>query len=83
MGVPPTRDGALRQLVDWVRFYLCFELEWDVQLSLDSAEVPPLRLGASGRLGWTSWLGRRPVVTDADDLCLDAEALVDRVGVAT
>ena len=83
MGVPPTRDGALRQLVDWVRFYLCFELEWDVQLSLDSAEVPPLRLGGSGRLGWTTWLGQRSVVTDADDLCLDAEALVDRVGVAT
>ena len=66
------------QLVDWVRTYLSFELEWDVRLMLRENEVPPLALGRSGRLGWTSWLGHRPAGTDADDLCLDAEAFVDR-----
>jgi predicted component of type VI protein secretion system len=37
-------------------------------------------LGRGGRLGWTTWLGQRPHDTDADDLCLDAEAFV-RAGV--
>ena len=68
----------LRQLVDWVRFYLCFEFDWDVRLHLKRDEVPRLRLGAQGQLGWTTWLGTRPSATDADDLCLDAETFVDR-----
>jgi type VI secretion system protein ImpH len=75
--------GALIQkLVDWVRLYLCFELEWDVRLILRKDEVPPLRLGQSGRLGWTSWLGRRQVATDAGDLCFNAEGFATGVGVA-
>jgi type VI secretion system protein ImpH len=68
----------LRQLVDWVRLYGCFELEWDVRLLLRRSEVPALRLGCGGRLGWTTWLGTRPADTDADDLCLAAEMFVER-----
>jgi len=44
----------LRKLVDWVRLYLCFELDWDVQLLLDRREVPVLRLAGRQRLGWTT-----------------------------
>jgi type VI secretion system protein ImpH len=69
----------LRKLVDWVRMYLSFELDWDVRLRLMPNEVPRLKLGG-GRLGWTTWLGRRQGETDADDLCLMAEAFVDRAG---
>lgn len=72
----------LRKLVDWVRFYLCFELDWDVRLVLKAADVPALRLGTTGRLGWTTWLGARRSSAPAADLCLDAEAFADRVGVA-
>ena len=68
----------LRKLVDWVRLYLCFELDWDVRLVLKQSEVPRLTLGGGQRLGWTSWLGHRVTETSADDLCLDAEALVER-----
>jgi type VI secretion system protein ImpH len=74
-GQPP-----LRKLVDWIRLYLCYELQWDVRLVLKKDEVPPVKLGRAGRLGWTTWLGRRRVKTDADDLCLDAEAFVERIG---
>ena len=74
-------EGNLRKLVDWVRQYLCFELDWDVRLVLNRNEVPPLKLGRGGRLGWTTWLGRRRADADADDLCLDAEAFVHRAGV--
>ena len=70
----------LKQLVDWVRMYLCFELDWDVRLLLERREVPQLRLGAGQRLGWTTWLGNRRIEAGADDLCLDAEAFVDRAG---
>ncbi|MGH8219319.1 MAG: type VI secretion system baseplate subunit TssG [Steroidobacteraceae bacterium] len=72
----------LRQLVDWVRFYLCFELDWDVQLQLLEREVPSAQLGAGHRLGWTTWLGARRTAGDAEDLCLAAEAHVGAVGAA-
>jgi type VI secretion system protein ImpH len=73
--------GPLRKLVDWVRMYLCFELDWDARLLLKQNEVPSLTLGGGQQLGWTTWLGRRRMDTCADDLCLDAEAWVDRDGV--
>jgi type VI secretion system protein ImpH len=50
-------------------------------LLLKQNEVPSLTLGGGQRLGWTSWLGRRRTDACADDLCLDAEAFVDRHGV--
>lgn len=76
---PRPRRGEgerLQQLVDWVRTYLCFELDWDVRLLLKQDEVPPLKLGGGPRLGWTTWLGHRRRNTPADDLCLDAERFV-------
>ena len=73
-GVPG--GHLLKQLVDWVRLYLCYELDWDVRLRLKREEVPPLKLGRGSRLGWTTWVGRRRGGTDADDLCLNAEAFV-------
>ena len=67
---------SIRKMVDWVRMYLCFELDWDVRLALKTTEVPRLMLDGRQRLGWTTWIGRRPSETDADDLCIDAEASI-------
>lgn len=72
--------GPLRKLVDWIRLYLCLELQWDVRLLLRKDQVPPVKLGRTGQLGWTTWLGRRRADSDAGDLCLDAEACVERMG---
>jgi type VI secretion system protein ImpH len=73
--------GTLMQkMVDWVRLYLCYEFDWDVRLILRKDDVPPLSLGQSGRLGWTSWLGRRQAATDAGDLCVNAEAFAAGAG---
>ena len=78
-GFGPKRSGILlRKLVDWVRFYLCFELDWDVRLHLKGDEVPALKLGLQGQLGWTTWLGTRTSAGPAGDLCLDGETFVDR-----
>jgi type VI secretion system protein ImpH len=70
----------LPKLVDWVRMYLCYELDWDVRLELHARDVPRPTLGGGCRLGWTTWVGRRPRPVNADDLCLDAEGWVDRSG---
>ena len=67
---------AITKLVAWVRQYFCFEFEWDVRLVLAHDEIPKVRLGQFGRLGWTTWLGVRPTRADAGDLILDAEHLV-------
>ncbi len=61
---------SLRRLVPLVRAYVGDELEWDVNLILRREEIPPLRLGQDGRLGWTTWLAARQRPRDADDLRL-------------
>ena len=75
-GVRPP-SVLLRKLVDWVRLYLGYELDWDVRLALARTEVPPLSLDGRTQLGWTTWLGRRRAAGDAADLSVDAERFVD------
>lgn len=65
-------SASLRRLVAWVRNYVGDELLWDVNLILKKEEVPPLVLGQSAQLGWTTWLTSQPLAHDADDLYLDA-----------
>jgi len=66
-----------------VRQYLNRELAWDVRLVLQRDEVPELRLGRGARLGWTSFLARRPGDThDASGPLIDAEARVPLPGAA-
>ena len=78
------RAGALlRKLVDWVRFYLCFELDWDVRLALEARPGPAAEAGTAGaslagRRGWA----RGRAASDAADLCLDGETFVTEAGVA-
>jgi len=73
--------GGIRflQVRDWVRNYLSVELAWDAQVVLKRDEVPAVRLGSFGQLGWTSWLGMPPGKrkNDADDVLLDMERLTN------
>ena len=77
-------DGsAIGKIVAWVRQYLSFELEWDMRLSLRRAEVPRTELGHYGRLGWTTWLGKRaPRKRDPADLKLAPERFARKAGAA-
>ncbi len=43
------------ELTDLVFFYLGDEIEWEVEIAIPAGKVTPVRLGESGRLGWTSW----------------------------
>jgi type VI secretion system protein ImpH len=67
---------SLRRLRDLVRAYVGDEFRWTVRLVLRKEEVPECRLGVAGQLGWTTWLGRRTVPQDADDVVIDGEGPV-------
>jgi type VI secretion system protein ImpH len=68
--------ASLPRLTAMVRGYAGDELAWDLNPVLKGAEVPPSRLGAFSRLGWTSWLTAGPLSRDADDLILEPLAYV-------
>ena len=61
---------SLKRLRDWVLNYIGHELSCEMHLLLKKDEVPAVRLGSVGALGWTSWLGPRREKTDASDLVL-------------
>jgi type VI secretion system protein ImpH len=65
----------IEALLAWVQNYVGLEFSWDARLRLASDAVPKTELGAYGRLGWTTWLGKRRTADDAEDLTLDAERL--------
>lgn len=61
----------LECLIAVVRNYVGDELSWEANLILRREEVPPTVLGASGRLGMTTWLvTHRPPPHDPADLTL-------------
>lgn len=62
---------SLARLRDLVRNYVGDELGWTLRLVLRRGEVPECRLGVAGQLGWTSWIGRREVTRDADEVVID------------
>jgi len=61
---------SMKRLRDWVLNYVGYELSCDLRPVLKKEEVPAVRLGAAGALGWTSWLGTRRVDEPAGDLVL-------------
>jgi len=66
-------ETSYTTLKDWVRNYVGDELSWELQLILKAAEVPKIRLGESGRLGWTTWVQSYPFEQDVKDLVLQSE----------
>lgn len=57
-----------KRLIEWVRFYVGEEYDWDVQLILAKPEVPDMILGDHNKLGLTTWLGA--TAKDADNVVL-------------
>ncbi len=66
--------ASLRRLIALVRNYAGDALDWDLRLVLKKEDVPALRLGGDGRLGWTTWLAGRPPAEDPSDLTLNPMA---------
>ncbi|MEM1383693.1 MAG: type VI secretion system baseplate subunit TssG [Pseudomonadota bacterium] len=63
---------GLKRLAAIVRNYVGDTLDWDLNLVLRAPAVPQTRLGQSGALGLTTWIGQRPEGVDATELCLAA-----------
>ena len=63
---------GLRELRALVRLYTQDEWTWQLRLLLRDAEIPPVRCGRSGQLGWTTWLGKPGGRSDAaaDDVVI-------------
>jgi len=56
---------ALREMSTLIRYYTTDEWSWHARLLVAEQNVPGVSLGQVGRLGWTSWLGRkRDLATD-------------------
>ncbi|NEU96413.1 type VI secretion system baseplate subunit TssG [Bradyrhizobium uaiense] len=54
--LPTEAPNLSEPLADAVYFYIGDELEWEVELAIPAGAVVPIKLGQSGRLGWTSWV---------------------------
>lgn len=65
--------SSLLRVEAMVRGWVDREFEWDVQVVLLQDEVPGVRLGEAGWLGWTSWLLSGPAAADADDYVVSPE----------
>lgn len=52
--------GARAEILDFlVRMYAPDYLDYDVELQLDTSQIPPVKLGAGNvRVGFTAWLGK-------------------------
>ena len=66
--------SAYKPLLELGRLFAGMEFDFDVQLVLESQEVPFTELigsdGEGPRLGWTSWLKTREFVSDDDQVVL-------------
>lgn len=62
---------VFRPFVQFTRYIVGQEFDFDVQLILKAEEVPGCQLGAKGsrapRLGWTTWLKTKEFSKDAED----------------
>jgi type VI secretion system protein ImpH len=67
---PARERKSLFVLGQLVRLFVGPELDFDIQLVLNAAEVPECRMVESGfgsRLGWNTWLLSESCKVDADD----------------
>jgi type VI secretion system protein ImpH len=66
---------SMQRLLAWVRTYVGLTLDWDVRVVLEKAQMPPLRLGGSTRMGWSTWLASAPARRDLDQMTVDPARL--------
>lgn len=62
--------ASLEKLIATVRNYTGDELDWEFRMLVTSAEAPAVKLGESGQLGWTSWMGSPSDSAVVDDVVL-------------
>lgn len=73
---------SLVRLAAWVRNYAGLTLEWDVRLILKKEQLPPLRLGGTTRVGWSTWLASAAARRDPDQLLIHPSLIESSTSVA-
>lgn len=69
----PGREG-LKRLTAIVRNYCGDEFAWQLQLILKREEIPQVKLGQQGSLGWSAWMMVERPAKDAGDLVMSPGA---------
>lgn len=64
-----------RLLHDWIAFYTRQQFYWEAAIILKKEEVPQIKLGQSGRLGYTTWISSVPFAYDAENYKVRGGAL--------
>lgn len=62
---------SMERLIAWVKNYVGLTLDWDVRLVLNKEQRPPLRLGGSTRVGWSTWLASVPARRNPDQMVIN------------
>jgi type VI secretion system protein ImpH len=68
--------GDLPVLIEWVRAFVGLEYHWEIQLDVRAESAPIAQLGATQRLGWTTWLGRNQQEKIATGMAYEPEYYV-------
>ncbi|MEO1881498.1 MAG: type VI secretion system baseplate subunit TssG [Methylococcales bacterium] len=63
--------NKLESMRSFVRNYIGFEYNWDINLILKKEQVPTAQLGKYAQLGWTSWLEADKREREVNDLYLN------------
>lgn len=65
-----------RRLHDWIAFYTRQEFFWEAVILLKKDEVPKIRLGVTGRLGYTTWVSSLAFKHDPSDFHVRGGGLI-------
>jgi len=63
----------LPTLVEWVRFFVGHEFEWELKLLVRHDCAPPAVMGGEQRMGWSAWLGHSPAGQPVTGMCFEPE----------
>ena len=61
---------SIERLTAWVKTYVGLALDWDVRVVLKKEHLPPLRLGGTTRVGWSTWLASAAPRRDLDQMVM-------------
>ncbi|AOJ04407.1 type VI secretion protein [Burkholderia mayonis] len=68
----------LPRLVEWVRAFVGYEFEWELELRIKPNGAPPAVMGGTQQLGWSGWLGRSPSGEPVTGMRFEPERYADR-----
>ncbi|AOJ69140.1 type VI secretion protein [Burkholderia sp. MSMB2042] len=68
----------LPRLVEWVRAFVGYEFEWELELRIKPNGAPPAVMNGPQQLGWSGWLGRSPAEAPVTGMRFEPERYADR-----